>query len=60
MSKLFSHRYMHAACGIAAVLFVAAIILGAAPLAILAVLFCGTMMIGMVWMMVGMARKGHS
>jgi hypothetical protein len=55
-----SSHYMHTACIVAAVLVLAAIVFGIAPLAILGALFCGAMMIGMMWMMVGMARKGHS
>jgi hypothetical protein len=53
------HHYMHAACGVAAVLIIAAFAFDIAPLAMLGALFCGAMMIGMVWMMVSMAGKGH-
>lgn len=59
LRQQLSHRYMQVGCGVAALLIVAAIVFGFAPLAIVGVLFCGAMMIGMVWMMVGMATKGH-
>jgi hypothetical protein len=55
-----SHRYLHAGCGVAALLVIAAIVFEIAPLAILGGLFCAAMMIGMVWMMLGMATRGHS
>jgi hypothetical protein len=57
MRTHLGHHYVHAACGVAALLVVAAIVFGIAPLAILGALFCGAMMIGMVWMMVAMAIK---
>ena len=59
LRAVFSHHYMHAACGIAMVLIVAAFLFGFAPLAVLGALFCGAMMIGMMWMMFSMAGKGH-
>lgn len=55
----FGHHYMHAACGVAALLIIAAFLFDVAPLALVGVLFCGAMMIGMVWMMVSMAAKHH-
>jgi hypothetical protein len=51
------HHAMHYLCGIAAVAVIAAIILDAPVLAILGGFFCAVMMVGMVWMMVGMAVK---
>jgi len=48
---------MHYLCGVAVVLVIAAVVLGAPVLALIGGLFCATMMIGMVWMMVGMARR---
>jgi hypothetical protein len=44
------------ACLLAVVAVVAAIAFEAPVLALLGGLFCAAMMIGMVWMMVGMAR----
>jgi hypothetical protein len=46
-------------CGVAALLVVAAIVFSLPVLAILGAVFCGTMMIGMVWMMVAMASKAR-
>lgn len=57
LREVFSHHYMHAACAAAAILVVAAIVFGVAPLAVAGALFCGAMMLGMVWMMVGMAGR---
>ena len=55
------HHAMHAVCGVAAIAVVAAIVFGVPLLGLVAVLFCGTMMVAMVWMMVGMAvKRGHS
>ena len=54
-----AHNYMRAACCVAALLIVAAFVFDIAPLALLAALFCGAMMIGMVWMMFGMAGKAR-
>ena len=44
-------------CGLAVVLFVMAAVLGLPVLAVLGGLFCATMMIGMVWMMVAMGTR---
>jgi hypothetical protein len=46
-------------CGVAALLVVAAIVFSLPFLAILGAVFCATMMIGMVWMMVAMASKAR-
>ena len=50
------HHWMRYACLIAVVAVVAAILLEAPVLALAGGLFCAAMMVGMVWMMVGMAR----
>jgi hypothetical protein len=44
-------------CGVAGLLVVAAIVFGIPILAVFGALMCGAMMLMMVWMMVGMARK---
>ena len=63
MSAFAAHFHQHPfhllACGVAALLVVAAIVLGAPVLAILGGLMCGVMMIGMVWMMFAMASKAR-
>jgi hypothetical protein len=51
------HHAMHYLCGGAILLVIAAIALDAPVLALAGGLFCATMMIGMVWMMVGMAAR---
>jgi hypothetical protein len=51
------HRLHMAGCAFAIVLVVAAVAFGAPVFALLGALVCGTMMVGMVWMMVGMATK---
>jgi hypothetical protein len=51
------HRLHMAGCMFAAMLVIAAAVLGAPILAILGALMCGGMMLMMVWMMVGMAGK---
>jgi hypothetical protein len=53
-----NHRLHMAGCAFAALLVIAAIVFSLPALAILGALMCGTMMIAMVWMMVGM-RPGH-
>jgi hypothetical protein len=50
------HHAMHYLCAVAALAVIAAIVFEAPVLALLGGLFCAAMMIGMVWMMVGMAR----
>jgi hypothetical protein len=44
-------------CGVAALLVIAAIVFGLPIFAAFGAVFCGVMMIGMVWMMFGMASK---
>ncbi len=46
-------------CGIAALFVVAAMVFGLPVLAVFGAVFCGVMMIGMVWMMVAMAAKAR-
>jgi hypothetical protein len=46
-------------CGVAGLFVVAAIVFSIPILAIFGVLFCGAMMVGMVWMMFSMALKGR-
>lgn len=46
-------------CGVAALLVVVAIVVSLPALAILGAVFCGVMMIGMVWMMFSMVSKAH-
>jgi hypothetical protein len=46
-------------CGVAALLVIAAIVFGLPVFAAFGALFCGVMMIGMVWMMFGMASKAR-
>lgn len=46
-------------CGVAALLVVVAIVFSLPALAVLGVVLCGAMMIGMVWMMVSMASKAR-
>jgi hypothetical protein len=46
-------------CGLAALLVVAAVVFSLPALAIVGAVFCGLMMIGMVWMMFSMASKAH-
>jgi hypothetical protein len=46
-------------CGIAALLVIAAIVFSLPVLAVFGALFCGVMMIGMVWMMVSMASRAR-
>ena len=47
-------RYL---CAVAVVAVIAAVVLDAPVLALLGGLFCAAMMIGMVWMMVGMGAR---
>jgi hypothetical protein len=62
MSGVKEHFAQHPShllgCGVAALFVVAAIVFSIPVLAIFGALFCGAMMIGMVWMMFSMA-KGH-
>jgi hypothetical protein len=51
------HRFHMVGCLLAALLVIAALVIGAPVLAIVGALLCGGMMVMMVWMMVGMA--GH-
>ena len=51
------HHAMHYLCAAAAVAVIAAIVLDAPVLALVGGLFCAVMMLGMVWMMVGMATR---
>jgi hypothetical protein len=54
----FSHHRLHmVGCGFAALLVVVAIVFSLPALAILGALMCGTMMIAMAWMMVGMTAN---
>jgi hypothetical protein len=46
-------------CGIAVLLVIAAIVFSLPVLAVVGAVFCGTMMIGMVWMMFSMASKAR-
>ena len=48
---------MHYLCAVAVVAVIAAVVLDAPVLALLGGLFCAAMMVGMVWMMVGMAAR---
>lgn len=63
MSSMGAHFHRHPfhllGCGVAALLVIAAVVLGAPLLAILGGLMCGVMMIGMVWMMFSMASRAH-
>ena len=47
------------ACGVAALLVIAAIVFGLPVFAAFGAVFCGVMMIGMVWMMFGMASRAR-
>lgn len=51
------HHWMHYACLLAIVAVIAAIVLDAPVLALMGGVFCAAMMVGMVWMMVAMARR---
>jgi hypothetical protein len=51
------HRSHLAVCAFAATLVVVGAIIGLPVLGIVGALFCATMMIGMVWMMVAMGVK---
>lgn len=44
-------------CGVAGVLVAVAVVFSLPILAVIGATFCGVMMIGMVWMMFGMATK---
>jgi hypothetical protein len=46
-------------CGVAGLLVVVAIVFSIPILAVFGALMCGAMMIGMVWMMIGMAKSRH-
>lgn len=54
-----SHQAHLWACGVAALLIIAAIALSLPILAVVGVVICGAMMLAMVWMMVSMASKAH-
>jgi hypothetical protein len=54
-----SHPSHMVGCGVAALLVVVAIVFSLPALAVLGAVFCGVMMIGMVWMMFSMASKAH-
>jgi hypothetical protein len=55
----FRQHHLHmAACGVAALAVLVAIVFGVPVFALFGAAFCGVMMIGMVWMMLSMA-KGH-
>jgi hypothetical protein len=51
------HQLRMVGCVFAAMLVIAAAFLSLPVLAVLGALMCGTMMIAMVWMMVGMGTK---
>ena len=51
------HHAMHYLCAVAVAAVIAAVVLDAPVLALLGGLFCAAMMVGMVWMMVGMAAR---
>jgi hypothetical protein len=51
-----AHRSHMAVCALAGVLFITGIAVGTPVLVVLGALMCGAMMLGMVWMMVSMAR----
>jgi hypothetical protein len=56
----FAHHTSHLlGCMAAGLLVVGAIVFDVPILAALGALFCGAMMIGMVWMMFSMASKGR-
>ena len=63
MSAVKDHFSLHSShmlvCGVAALLVVIAIVFSLPVLAVLGAVFCGVMMIGMVWMMFSMASKAH-
>jgi hypothetical protein len=47
-----SHHLMHYLCAVACVAVIVAIVVGFLPLIVLGAIFCGAMMVSMVWMMV--------
>ena len=51
------HPFHLLGCGVAALFVVAAIVFSLPALAIFGAVMCGTMMLMMVWMMVGMVAK---
>ena len=53
------HRLHLLGCAAAGFLVLAAIVFSVPALALFGALFCGAMMIGMVWMMFSMASKGQ-
>ena len=56
----FAHHRLHMlGCAAGCVAIIVAVAVGAPILALLGGLFCATMMIGMVWMMVTMASGRH-
>jgi hypothetical protein len=63
MGAVRAHFAQHPAhmlgCGIAALLVIAAIVFGLPVLAVFGAVFCGVMMIGMVWMMIAMVAKAR-
>jgi uncharacterized membrane protein len=60
LTEQLRHHWMHAACAAAAVAAITAVAFGVPILGLLAVVFCGGMMISMVWMMVAMGRHRGS
>ena len=56
----FSQHPIHLmGCGVAGLLVVIAIVFSLPILAVFGAIFCGVMMIGMVWMMFSMASKAR-
>jgi hypothetical protein len=53
----FAEHHSHTvACALAAVFIIGGVAVGQPVLAVLGAFLCGAMMVGMVWMMVSMAR----
>jgi ascorbate-specific PTS system EIIC-type component UlaA len=48
------HHLMHYLCAVACVVLIVSIVVGFLPLVVLGAVFCGAMMVGMVWMMASM------
>jgi len=56
----FAEHHSHMLlCAAAGVLAIGAIVFSVPILAVFAVLMCGAMMVGMVWMMLSMVSKGR-
>ena len=56
----FAHHTSHLlGCVASGLLVVGAVVFGVPVLAAFGALFCGAMMVGMVWMMFSMASKGR-